>query len=219
MLAVQEICDRPGLLDIEQALARVLAWITPIEGIDDLALHEATGRITIDPSHSAIPMPPFDQSAVDGYAVLDRDLAGSRRRVEARRPTLPAGSTGKWSLNPGETVKLLTGAPIPAGVRAVVMEEKVRFHGRVVIIDSAIEPGMNIRRRGEDVERVPRLSALPRSSMLAISRYSPRPASTGLPSGVACASPLCRPAMNWLRPGRLLGTISSMTRMGRCWRA
>ena len=72
MLAIQEVCDRPGLLDPEQALARVLSYVRPIEGTDKVPLHEATGRITIDAMQSTIPMPPFDQSAVDGYAVSTR---------------------------------------------------------------------------------------------------------------------------------------------------
>jgi molybdopterin molybdotransferase len=151
MLAIQDICDRPGLLDIEQALTRVLSYVTPIEGTDDLTLHEATGRVVIDAVRSTIPLPPFDQSAVDGYAVLEQNLAISPR-VLRRIGRVAAGSAATVSLNPGETTKLLTGAPIPAGVRAVVMEEKVRFGGPNIIIDGAIEPGMNIRRRGEDVE-------------------------------------------------------------------
>jgi molybdopterin molybdotransferase len=151
MLATQEICDRRGLLEAEQALARVLSYVRPIQGTDNVALHEATGRVTIDALRSTIPLPPFDQSAVDGYAVLDQDLA-TARRILRRVGRVAAGSTATAALNPGETVKLLTGAPIPGGVRAVVMEEKVRFDRAVVIIESAIELGINIRSRGEAVE-------------------------------------------------------------------
>jgi len=151
VLAIQEICDRPGLLDAQQALARVLSYVTPIQGTDNVALHEATGRVTIDALRSTIPVPPFDQSAVDGYAILDQDLI-TTRRILRRVGRVAAGSTATAALNPGETVKLLTGAPIPGGVRAVVMEEKVRFDRATVIIDSPIEPGLNIRRRGEDVQ-------------------------------------------------------------------
>ena len=72
MLAIQEICDRPGLLDAHEALARVLSHVRPVQGTDNVALHEATGRVMIDALRSTIPLPPFDQSAVDGYAILDQ---------------------------------------------------------------------------------------------------------------------------------------------------
>ena len=149
MHASREICDRPGLLDAEQALALVLSYVRAVDGTDDLQLSDAMGRIAVDALRSSIPLPPFDQSAVDGYAVHEDDLStGTRSLRRAGRVT--AGMAGTI-LTPGETVKLLTGAPIPVGARAVVMEERVRANGATVQLDSGVERGMNIRRRGEDV--------------------------------------------------------------------
>lgn len=152
MLATQEICDRPGLLDPEQALAFALSNVNPIKGTEEVPLREAMGRIAIDVMRSSIPLPPFDQSAVDGYAIHEQDLAAARRNLQ-RVGRVTAGAATVRSIKPGETVKLLTGAPIPAGGRAVVMEEKVRATEMHVIVNSVIESGMNIRRRGEDVEQ------------------------------------------------------------------
>src|SRR5271163_1118642 len=106
MLATQDVCDRPGLLDAEQALARALSYVKPVAESDDVSLHEASGRVTISIIRSAIPLPPFDQSAVDGYAVHEQDLSVTRRQLR-RVGRVAAGATAKWSLKPGETVKLL----------------------------------------------------------------------------------------------------------------
>ena len=98
MLATQDICDRPGLLDAEQALARVLSYLTPIQGTDNVGLHEATGRVTIAALRSTIPLPPFDQSAVDGYAVLDHDLATTRRMLRRVGRWLPVRQRQRRSI-------------------------------------------------------------------------------------------------------------------------
>ncbi len=150
MLTRQDICDRPGLLEPEHALARILSFVQPIEGAEEVALIEATGRITISAIRSKISLPPFDQSAVDGYAILDRDIADART-VLTRVGRVAAGSPTTQTLTPGETVKLLTGAAIPPGVDAVVMEEKVQLSGDRVTLRAAT-PGLNIRRKGEDVQ-------------------------------------------------------------------
>ncbi len=152
MLATQDICDRPDLLDPEQALAYALSYIKPVEGTGEVSLQEAIGRIAVEVIRSSIPLPPFDQSAVDGYAIHGQDIATGRCSLR-RVGRIAAGAATARSLDPGQTVKLLTGAPIPPGVRAVVMEEKVRFADMQVIVIPVIETGMNIRRRGEDVEQ------------------------------------------------------------------
>ena len=129
----------------------MLSYVTPIEGTDDLALHEATGRIAIDARR-----PPF--RCRRSIKALSMAMPFTSRISPTSRRVCGASVASRrfpiaQSLDPGETVKLLTGAPIPAGVCGVVMEEKVRFAGSEVMIDGAIESGMNIRRRGEDVEQ------------------------------------------------------------------
>lgn len=151
MRPTEDICGRPGLLDPEQALVCALSFVKPIEGTEDVPLQEATGRIAVNAIRSSIPLPPFDQSAVDGYAVHEQDLVNANRILRSVG-RVPAGTVAASSIRPGETLKLLTGAQIPKGICSVVMEEKVRLDGDEVSIDSMIEPGMNIRRRGEDVE-------------------------------------------------------------------
>src|SRR5450432_232245 len=102
MLAMQDICDRPGLLDADHALRQVLSYVTPIHGTDGVALREAAGRVTVEIQRSAIPLPPFDQSAVDGYAVLEHDLGTSHRSLTCIG-RVAAGAAASGFLKPGET--------------------------------------------------------------------------------------------------------------------
>jgi molybdopterin molybdotransferase len=151
MHATENVCERPGLLDPAEALAVALSFVRPIDGAEDVQLSNAIGRITAETMRSAVPLPPFDQSAVDGYAIHEGDLAGMKGRSLRLSGRVVAGATSVQAIKTGLTVKLLTGAPIPAGTGAVVMEEKVRMNGADIGFASDAEPGMNIRRRGEDV--------------------------------------------------------------------
>jgi|SRR5580692_200010 molybdopterin molybdotransferase len=98
-----------------------------------------------------MPLPPFDQSAVDGYGIRHDDLATAATKGFGQVGTTFAGANHTACPNKGEVVRLLTGASIPPGVDAVVMEEKVRIVGTEVTFDRPAESGLNIRRRGEDV--------------------------------------------------------------------
>lgn len=151
MQATENVCERPGLLDPNEALTIALSFARPIDGVDDVQLSEAVGQITAETMMSSLPLPPFDQSAVDGYAIHEADLATIKGRSLMLSGRVVAGATSVQAIKHGQTVKLLTGAPIPAGADAVVMEEKVSVNGAAIGFASDAQPGMNIRRRGEDV--------------------------------------------------------------------
>jgi len=151
MLARPDICSGPGLLTVEDALTVALAAVRRVSGTETLPLRGSVGRVAACDVAASMPLPPFDQSAVDGYGIRYDDLATATGKGFRQAGTTFAGASHTACPNPGEAVRLLTGAPIPFGVDAVVMEEKVRVVGAEITFDRLTESGLNIRRRGEDV--------------------------------------------------------------------
>jgi molybdopterin molybdotransferase len=125
----------------------------PTQGAELLPICSALGRVTAQDILSQIPLPPFDNSAVDGYGITASDI--NRTAPGALRLVLriPAGSAPSTVIAPGETVRLLTGAPVPWGVCAVVAEERCRTQSDCVVVDQTVFDGANIRRCAEDVAR------------------------------------------------------------------
>ncbi|MGE5466733.1 MAG: gephyrin-like molybdotransferase Glp [Ignavibacteria bacterium] len=136
-------------ISFDEALAKVLAAARRVKGEDRVALREAVGRVLAEAVVSAVDVPPLDNSSMDGYAVRCADVpaAGTRLAVSQR---IPAGSVGH-ELAPGTAARIFTGAPIPPGADAVVMQERCARDGDVVTIDHVPEPGEWIRRAGEDI--------------------------------------------------------------------
>lgn len=149
--------DATGLLPPALASARLLEGVTPVDGLEQLGLATAPGRILAVAPASCHDLPPHDQSAMDGYGLCAADLAPGSRPLVTRRVT--AGAEPGGSLAPGEAVRLLTGAALPQGVAAVVMEEHVDLRDGRVQAGRAPRAGDNIRRRGEDVARGAALAA------------------------------------------------------------
>jgi molybdopterin molybdotransferase len=151
MLHINEVCDRPGLLDLDAALSIALKVVTTVGEHETVPLRVCAGRITAAPATSAIPLPPFDQSAVDGYGIHAHDVAERNRGPFRIAGRVVAGSHRSPALRFGEAMRLMTGAAIPKGVVAVVMEEKATLTDQEVTIGRPAEAGLNIRRAGEDV--------------------------------------------------------------------
>jgi molybdopterin molybdotransferase len=156
-------CDIPApqpLTPISEALAAILDNVRPVSGTTILPVPQAQGRITTAPVASKMPLPLFDNSAMDGYGIHADDMARTgplRLRLTDR---IAAGRGQIATLAAGTTVQILTGAPVPAGVTAIVPHEQTRRAGDDIIVDAPIAPGDNIRRTGEDmVAGVPLLTA------------------------------------------------------------
>jgi molybdopterin molybdotransferase len=149
MNAKVDDCAGPDLWSIETAFAAIVT-APAIEGREIVPLVRAIGRVTATDVSSPTALPRFDQSAMDGYGVHAADLDG--RPLEPLRLSglIRAGGDGA-ALAPGETVRLMTGARIPSGVAAVVMEERALVEAGKVRFQVVPELGENIRRRGEDV--------------------------------------------------------------------
>lgn len=137
------------MLTYEQALEKLLAAAQPVEEIRSVPLLAAAGRVLAVAQQSGVSVPPLDNSAMDGYAVRVADVttAGICLPVSQR---IPAGTVGV-TLQPGTAARIFTGAPIPAGTDAVVMQERCEHGEGGVVINHVPKFGENIRRVGEDI--------------------------------------------------------------------
>jgi molybdopterin molybdotransferase len=146
------------MLEYEEALARVLAAV-PSPASEPIALADADGRILAQDIVSPIDLPPFDNSAMDGYAVRASDvkLANPGSPVSLRLVgRVAAGENSSSEVSPGTCVRLFTGSPLPAGADAVVMQEDTKIDAakpnQVLILDT-VKSWENVRFHGEDVKR------------------------------------------------------------------
>jgi molybdopterin molybdotransferase len=143
---------RPPLLSLDDALPQLLAQAVALPHVDTVSTFEADGRVLAQDVTSALQVPPQDNSSMDGYAVRVSDCvqAGAVLRVTQR---IPAGTHGT-QLNAGEAARIFTGAPIPPGADAVVMQEDCEaLDSDQVKVSKAVPAGQWIRRSGEDVTR------------------------------------------------------------------
>ena len=137
------------MLSFEQALEKLLAAAQPVEEIRSLPLTAASGRILAVAQQSTVAVPPLDNSAMDGYAVRLADITAKGVCLPVSQ-RIPAGTVGT-TLQPGTAARIFTGAPVPAGADAVVMQELCEHGEGGVVINHLPRPGENIRRAGEDI--------------------------------------------------------------------
>jgi molybdopterin molybdotransferase len=134
---------------MEQALELLLARARAVTAVEPLDTGQALGRVLAEPLTSRIDVPPWDNSAMDGYAVGSSGLHGGAGRLRVTQ-RIPAGGRAR-PLAPGTAARIFTGAPLPEGADAVVMQEACVRDGDWVRIDAAVAAGENVRRRGEDL--------------------------------------------------------------------
>ena len=139
------------LRPFEEVRAALLESAEPVAGIEAVPTAEALGRVLAVDQVSGLDVPPLDNSHMDGYAVRTADLPapGTRLRVAQR---IPAGSVGH-TLEPGTAARIFTGAPIPHGADAVVMQELCSVEADGVTINQLPRPGEWVRKAGEDIAR------------------------------------------------------------------
>ena len=137
------------MLSFDEALQKLLAGAKPVTETKAMPTIAAAGRVLAEAQYSTLSVPPLDNSAMDGYAVRAGDVAavGTTLPVSQR---IPAGTVGAH-LQPGTAARIFTGAPIPAGADAVIMQERCEHAGEGVVINHVPKPGEHIRRAGEDV--------------------------------------------------------------------
>ncbi|MCC6878681.1 MAG: molybdopterin molybdotransferase MoeA [Rhodocyclaceae bacterium] len=139
-----------SLLSFDEALHKLLAVARPVGEIEAVDTVAAAGRVLARAQSSGLTVPPLDNSAMDGYAVRTADVAAAGARLPVAQ-RIPAGAVGT-PLVPGTAARIFTGAPLPEGADAVVMQELCEHAGEgVVQVNHVPQAGENIRRAGEDI--------------------------------------------------------------------
>lgn len=143
-------CDsQPGLIPYEEALQRLLESSTTAVVTETVKLADAAGRVLAQNAVSKIAVPPADNSSMDGYAIATGDLLSSVSLPLSQR--IPAGTAPEVLLR-GSCARIFTGAEIPDGADAVVMQEDVQVEGENIVFPQNVPVGENIRRKGQDIE-------------------------------------------------------------------
>jgi molybdopterin molybdotransferase len=149
------------MITLDEALAALKSYARPLPA-EEIAVLKSYGRVLREDVRSPHAIPPFDKSAMDGYAVRAADVAGA----SAARPVLltilediPAGRVGRFRLRPGAAARIMTGAPLPEGADAVVMVEDTEAAPAGVLVKKAIATGANVAPAGGDVARGARVLA------------------------------------------------------------
>lgn len=158
--------DADAPLPFDEAFARVIAGVEALPA-EVVELRAAYGRVVAEPVRATHPVPPFDNSMVDGFAVRVSDVASASEAAPAIlrvREEVSAGDVASGPPGPGEALRIMTGAPVPAGTEAIVMLEWTEWSGREVRVHRAPGEGQFIRRAGEDLE--PGDEVLPRGEAL-----------------------------------------------------
>jgi molybdopterin molybdotransferase len=146
------------VISVAEALAIVEANTAP-GGEERIALEEALRRVIARDVVSDTDWPPFDTSAMDGYAVRVADVSPAGKTLPERAESVAAGSALPSPLRAGEAVRVMTGAPLPEGTGAVIPVERARREGGRVVFEIEPVPGAHLRRRGESIREGSRLVA------------------------------------------------------------
>ncbi len=141
--------NRPPMLSVDEARARLLAGAIPVQTIESVPTMEATGRVLALTQTSSINVPDHDNSSMDGYAVRAADCASGAARLRVSQ-RVPAG-TVPTALEPGTVARIFTGAPIPPGADAIVMQELTSAEDGAVVIRHQPSAGDWVRLAGEDI--------------------------------------------------------------------
>jgi molybdopterin molybdotransferase len=171
-----------GLLTVDEALEVLLAGARPVAELEEVPTLEATGRVLARAQRSTMDVPPLDNSAMDGYAVRTADVKAPDTKLRIAQRIM-AGSVGR-ALEPGTAARIFTGAPIPSGADAIVMQEFCAADGDAVVIKKVPEKDAWIRRRASDIAS---------GAQVLAAGIRLRPQDTGLAASVGIKSlPLCR---------------------------
>lgn len=143
------------MLSVEEALDKVLGMFRALEA-ETVPLLDAPGRTLAEDVYSDIDIPPHDNSAMDGYAVIAADTVDARSDTPVRLrviENLAAGYVAAQRVTPGTAIRIMTGAPVPAGADAVIQFEDTQQEGAWVALFKPVTVGRDIRLAGEDVRR------------------------------------------------------------------
>ena len=138
------------MMSVDDAVALIASRVAPVGDVETVALACADGRVLAQDIAAPLPLPPFTNSAVDGYAVASRDLPRQARAFPITG-RVQAGGAAAAPIEPGTAMRIFTGAPMPDGADTVFMQEDVRLEDGQVVLPAGLKPGANVRPAGEDI--------------------------------------------------------------------
>lgn len=202
-------CDTPGLISIEKALHIMLSQITPLTATITLPLEQAKGRILAEPILSPLNVPPFDNSAMDGYAVRIDDLTANKPLSVIGKSLAGQPFEGEWPQQ--TTIRIMTGAKIPPQCDAVIMQEEAKITPQGVLF-STLTPKRhsNIRFSGEDI-------AQGHLVMSKGSRLSPRDISMIATLGISHVRVYAQPKVAFFSTGDELQPLGALLQEGQIY--
>ena len=140
------------MMSVDEAVGIIAARVAAVREVETVALEAADGRILARDVSAPLPLPPFTNSAVDGYAVRSRDLPAGTEAAFPVTGRIQAGTSAAEAIKPGHAMRIFTGAPMPLGADTVFMQEDVRIDGDgKVVLPAGLKPGANVRPAGEDI--------------------------------------------------------------------
>ena len=142
-------------IPVEEALKKILEKIH-FKGVEKVSLGQALGRVLAEDIVAWLNNPPLDNSAMDGYALIAEDIATATPDSPVKLEVveeIAAGYTAKGILKPGQAMRIMTGAPIPEGANAVLMQEDTDKEGSFILAKDRADVEENIRKAGEDVHK------------------------------------------------------------------
>jgi len=143
-----------SMIQVQEALDKILSQIQ-FKGVEKIPLDQALGRVLAEDVVSRVNNPPLDNSAMDGYALIAQDIQSATPENPVKLEVveeIAAGYTAKGVLKPGQTMRIMTGAPIPSGANAVLMQEDTQKNGNAILCLDKADVDENIRMAGEDVK-------------------------------------------------------------------
>lgn len=140
-------------MSVDDAVAMIAARVDAVLETETVLLTEADGRVLAESITAPLPLPPFTNSAVDGYAVRSGDLGLVSQRAFPVTGRIAAGERATSPIESGHAVRIFTGAPMPEGADTVFMQEDVRVEGGRVLLPAGLRAGANVRPAGEDIAK------------------------------------------------------------------
>ncbi|MFB9266368.1 gephyrin-like molybdotransferase Glp [Bradyrhizobium erythrophlei] len=139
------------MMSVDEAVRLIATRVTKVAEIETVPLAAADGRVLAADIAAPLPLPPFTNSAVDGYAVASRDLPDRDAQAFPLSGRVQAGASAQTAVKQGEAMRIFTGAPMPDGADTVFMQEDVEFDGDKVVLPAGLKAGANVRPAGEDI--------------------------------------------------------------------
>ena len=144
-----------SMIQVQEARDKILSKIK-VKGVEKVSLDQALGRVLAEDVISGVNNPPLDNSAMDGYALIAEDISSATPETPIQLEVveeIAAGYSAKGTLKSGQAMRIMTGAPIPTGANAVLMQEDTDKAGTFILAKDRADVEENIRKTGEDVQK------------------------------------------------------------------